>query len=367
MPPALLEVRGLAVDVPDRGQPRRVLDGIDLDIAAGEMLVLVGPSGCGKTTLLRTLAGLLGPAGGSVLIAGRDQRGVPPHARGTSLVLDTPALVGHLSVRRNVALAVRPGTDPVLARDSVDTALATLDLLSLEDRLPSELSTGQAHRVALARALVGRPRLLLLDEPLAHVDPLARAGLARQVLAVHRRLHCASLHVTHDLGEALSMADRIAVMRDGHLVQVDTPRAIWNRPASTWVASRTGTPNVLRAPLLEVVDDPEPTAVVEILGSRHLVPCPATGLRAPGTCLVCAHGDAVRILGPDDSGEADLVGEGAQVLSVRFGGDHVDYELETDEATLVARTPPEPRARAWHVGERVRVALVDSLAWAVPR
>lgn len=360
-----LHVEDLTVDLPTGHGTRRVLDRVDLDIAPGEMVALIGPSGCGKTTLLRTIAGLTAPVRGRVVVSGRDQSRIPPQRRPTTLVFDTPSLVPHLTVRENVAFAVDATRDALTAEDEVGTALTTLDLLPIADRLPGEVSAGQAQRTALARALVRRPHVLLLDEPLAHVDPLARDGLRREIMAVHRRLRCASVFVTHDIPEALAVADRIAVMRRGSLVQVDTPWRIWNRPDSTWVASRTGTPNLVRARVRAVLPGDPPRAVVDLLGQEHRIPCPAD-LSAPGTCIVTAHADAVRILGADDSGSRDLEGDRAQVLSVRFGGDHVDLEVETDEATLVARTPPEPRAPALRVGDRLRVALVDDLAWAVP-
>ncbi|MDN5963454.1 MAG: ABC transporter ATP-binding protein, partial [Actinomyces sp.] len=362
---ATLVLEGLEVRLSGASHTRTVIQGVALRVRAGEMLALIGPSGCGKTTLLRTIAGLASTTGGRVLIDGMDQEGIPAQRRRAALVLDTPALVPHLTLRQNVAFAVAAGTGVVRARDEVETALTTLDLLSLADRLPAEVSAGQAQRAALARALVRRPHVLLLDEPLAHVDPLAREALRREILTVHRRLRCASVMVTHDLPEALSMADRIAVMRAGTLVQVGTPWEIWNRPASSWVASRTGTPNLLRARPLDVLPGDPPRVVVEILGRTLHIPCSADVV-APGTCLVTAHADAVRILGPDTSGTRDLVGDTGQVLGVRFGGDHVDVEVETDEATVVARTPPHPRAPALQVGDRVRLCLEEDLAWVVP-
>src|SRR5699024_8697009 len=205
--------------------------GGDLQIRAGEMLALIGPSGSGKTTLLRRIAGLEPLPAGTVRVAGRDMAEVPVEHRPSTMLFETPVLFPQLTVEENIAFALERGRVDTAAADQLDVALTSLDLRTLRTRLPHQISAGQRQRVALARALLRRPEVMLLDEPLAHIDPPARAGLLREIGRVHERLGSASVLVTHDWADALAVADRIAVMREGRIVQVGMPRQIFSRPA----------------------------------------------------------------------------------------------------------------------------------------
>lgn len=213
---------------------RPVLQGVDLDVAAGEIVCILGPSGGGKSTLLRAVAGLV-PAEGLIEVAGESMAGVPPHRRGIGMMFQNDLLFPHLDVAGNVGFGVRP---PAAQR-----VAAMLDLVGLSGysaRSIDTLSGGQAQRVALARALAPQPRLLLLDEPFGALDVVLKSELVLEVQRVLRELGMTVLAVTHDRQEAFTLADRVAVLRDGRLVQVGTPDELWNHPADTYVARLVG-------------------------------------------------------------------------------------------------------------------------------
>ncbi|PPD15540.1 MAG: ABC transporter ATP-binding protein [Methylobacterium sp.] len=222
------------------------LEDISLDIREGELLAVIGPSGCGKSTILKLIAGFLIPQSGRITIGGEDMTQVPPRKRDLGIVFQNYALFPHMTLAANVGYALKLRQVPAAeAGERVREALGMVGLGHLADRLPRSLSGGQQQRVALARALVFRPRALLLDEPLSALDATLR-GEMRDEIARLQRLHgIATLHITHDQEEALSMAHRVAVMRDGRILQVDTPERLYARPVSRAVAAFVGQANLL--------------------------------------------------------------------------------------------------------------------------
>jgi ABC-type Fe3+/spermidine/putrescine transport system ATPase subunit len=221
---------------------------VDLQIAPGEFVTLLGPSGCRKTTCLRMVAGFVTPTSGRILLGGRDVTAVPPHRRNTGMVFQSYALFPHKTVAANVGfgLKVRRVPGPEVARRTEEV----LRMVRLEDYAscyPGELSGGQKQRVALARAIVFGPEVLLLDEPLGALDLKLREELQVEIKRIQSALGITTLFVTHDQGEALGMSDRIAVMRDGEVVQVDTPAAVYERPNSCYVANFVGRANRMEA------------------------------------------------------------------------------------------------------------------------
>jgi ABC-type Fe3+/spermidine/putrescine transport system ATPase subunit len=223
---------------------RRVVDTVTLEARRGEFFSLLGPSGCGKTTLLRMIAGFDRPDAGVVRLGGIDMAGVPVHKRDLNLVFQNYALFPHMNVGRNVAFGLRMQKvrDP---EPLVKAALAKVRLPGYEHRSPATLSGGEQQRVALARAIVTNPRVLLLDEPLGALDLKLRKGLQQELRRLQRELAMTFIYVTHDQEEALSMSDRIAVMNQGVVEQLGTPRAIYDRPASRYVAEFVGTANII--------------------------------------------------------------------------------------------------------------------------
>ena len=228
----------------------RAVDSLSLDIHAGEFFALLGPSGCGKTTLLRMLAGFETPDEGRILLDGRDIAYVPPYLRPINMMFQNYALFPHLSVRDNIAFGLKRARMPrseVAARVAEMVALVRLE--GLEKRRPDQLSGGQRQRVALARSLARRPKLLLLDEPLAALDKKLRENTQAELMELQRRLGLTFIIVTHDQDEAMSLAGRIGVMDAGRLEQVATPRELYEAPRSRWIAEFVGDVNLFEGRL----------------------------------------------------------------------------------------------------------------------
>jgi putative spermidine/putrescine transport system ATP-binding protein len=222
--------------------------GVTLEIRRGELFALLGPSGCGKTTLLRLIAGLEEPDAGAIRIGGADVTSVPAHRRPVNMVFQQYALFPHLTVERNVAFGLRYKTLSRSARaERVAAALALVRLTGLEHRRPDQLSGGQRQRVALARALVLEPQVLLLDEPLAALDPNLRRTVQVELKSLQRSLGISFVFVTHDREEALALSDRIAVMDHGRVEQVGSPVEVFESPATEFVARFLGATNVFTA------------------------------------------------------------------------------------------------------------------------
>jgi ABC-type sugar transport system ATPase subunit len=216
---------------------------VNIDVADGELLVLVGPSGSGKSTVLRLIAGLDSPTAGRVKLDGRDVTDLAPQGRDLAMVFQSYALYPHKSVRENLmfGLRMRKVPAPVMA-DRVQKAAAALGIEALLDRRPAQLSGGERQRVALGRAVVREPRAFLLDEPLSNLDPRLRASTRAELALLHRRLNATMIYVTHDQEEALTLGNRIAVMRSGVVEQIGEPMEIYERPANVFVAEFVGTP-----------------------------------------------------------------------------------------------------------------------------
>lgn len=282
---------------------------IDLTVEPGQVLAVVGPSGSGKTTLLRVVSGLLDPTEGAVLIGGRDQARVPPERRPVAMVFQGYALFPHLDVRDNIGFGLRVrGVRKAERGTRVESAAGALGIGQLLDRLPAQLSGGERQRVALARALVRDPAVFCLDEPLSALDPLLRVDARRELAELLRADGRCAVFVTHDQSEAMTIGDRVAVLRDGGLEQVDTPRALYDRPATPFVGAFVGTP--------------------------------AMSLLQRDGGLVGVRPEHVRL----------VPGEDARVAAVEDHGHEVHVLLDVDGGRLLARVPV---GQAPPVGSRV--------------
>jgi spermidine/putrescine ABC transporter ATP-binding subunit len=231
----------------------RALDSVSMDIAEGEFFALLGPSGCGKTTLLRILAGFESPNGGEVSIDGQAMLSVPPNKRPVNMVFQNYAIFPHLNVRQNLAYGLRRQKLPKTELDArIEAALALIKLEGFGERRSEQLSGGQRQRVALARALIKQPKVLLLDEPLGALDKKLREQMQVELRALQQEVGITFVFVTHDQEEALSMSDRIAVVSEGRVLQVDSPERLYERPTSREVADFIGTMNFVPGTVTEV-------------------------------------------------------------------------------------------------------------------
>ena len=234
------------------GAERPSVTDLNLDIADGEFLVLVGPSGCGKSTTLRMLAGLEEVTGGNIYIGDRDVTDVPSRDRDIAMVFQNYALYPHMTVAENMGFALKIAKiSAEERRRRVEEAAKILDLTDYLDRKPKALSGGQRQRVAMGRAIVRSPQVFLMDEPLSNLDAKMRVATRTDIARLQQDLGVTTVYVTHDQVEAMTMGDRVAVLKDGHLMQVDTPRALYDRPATEFVAGFIGSPamNLFRVPV----------------------------------------------------------------------------------------------------------------------
>jgi spermidine/putrescine transport system ATP-binding protein/putrescine transport system ATP-binding protein len=236
------------------------VDNVTLDIVAGEFFVLLGPSGCGKTTLLRMIAGFELPSEGQILIDGQDMAGIPPNQRPVNMVFQSYAVFPHMSVADNVSYGLKiAGVGRAEREERVREALQLVSLAGFEQRMPDQMSGGQRQRVALARSLVMRPKVLLLDEPLSALDAKLRAQMQFELADLQDKVGITFITVTHDQDEALSMASRIAVMNKGEVAQLATPSDLYEYPASRFVADFVGSVNIFEGKL--TLDEPDKAAV----------------------------------------------------------------------------------------------------------
>jgi multiple sugar transport system ATP-binding protein len=326
-----------------------VVHGIDLDIADTEFLVLVGPSGCGKSTLLRMIAGLEDVSSGAILIDGRTVNEVQPKSRDIAMVFQDYALYPHLSVFRNMSFALEvQGKPKDEVRARVERAATILDIAHLFDRLPGQLSGGQRQRVAMGRALVRNPKVFLFDEPLSNLDAKLRSDMRIEIKKLHQEVRTTIIYVTHDQVEAMTLADRIVVMRAGHVEQIGTPDDVYNRPATLFVGGFIGAPRMNQIVCRPAADG---CATVE---TEDGVRFPLSRFR-PDT-LGSADRKLVLGLRPETFTFANGDGPLSLQASIRFveplGSDTLIF-FPLGATEIIARLPPSPDLKA---GATIRLA-----------
>jgi ABC-type Fe3+/spermidine/putrescine transport system ATPase subunit len=334
------------------------VDGVDLTVADGELFTLLGPSGCGKTTLLRLLAGFYQPDAGTIRFGDRVVNGRPPYERGIGMVFQNYALWPHMTVAENITYGLRLRKLPAEAvRARLAEGLRQVNLVGLEARYPGQLSGGQQQRVALARALVLNPDLLLLDEPLSNLDAKIRIQVRAEIRRLQRELSITTVYVTHDQEEALSLSDRVAVMRDGHVLQVGPPRELYERPRTRFVADFVGTNNLVPGEVQEAGE-----------GGDLLVRTPLGPLRAVASGPV--SGRCVLAVRPENVALDPAPGEGnrvpGRVSLVSYLGNTLRYDVQTEPGLVLRADIRDP----WHhdplpVGRPVTLGFPPSVTLAV--
>jgi spermidine/putrescine transport system ATP-binding protein len=304
---------------------RTIINELSLDVREGEFLSFLGPSGCGKTTLLRIIAGLDYPSSGRVFLEGRDVTDVPAHKRPVNMVFQRVTLFPHLNVGENVAFGLKLKHVPKdEARKRVAQALELVRLPGFEDRDSATLSGGEAQRVSLARALVNRPRVLLLDEPLSALDLQIRQQLQVELKDIHRELGSTFIYVTHDQEEAMTMSDRILVMHEGEIVQMGSPTEIYRAPASVFVAGFVGKSNMWEATVLE---PGVPRARVDLDGEQLWARAVADTVQGEHVLLL-VRPECISLESPDGPASCDERSSLPGVVQdVQFLGSVVNYRV----------------------------------------
>jgi len=301
------------------------VDRVSLEVRDGEFLTLLGPSGCGKTTTLRIIAGLIDPDEGEVLLDGKPMQHLPAHRRQTAMVFQSYALFPHMTVHDNIGFGLRMrGMPPVRITQRVGETLALVEMEGLGDRYPRQLSGGQQQRVAVARAIVTQPKVLLFDEPLSNLDAKLRERLRLELRALQQRLGVTTVYVTHDQAEALALSDRVAVMFQGRVVEIGTPREVYRTPRSRLTAEFLGITNLLEGR-------------VTATGDGRCTVQTRLGLLQAGVTSPVQAGDTVTLsFRPEDIhiGRHEGTTITARILHASYLGSVTDYVVESEGIVL---------------------------------
>lgn len=316
-------------DISKRFSDMLVLDDVSLELETGELLVLLGPSGCGKSTLLRIISGLETADSGEVHIEGRRVDHLRPRDRNVSLVFQNYSLYPHMTVRKNLSFPLRvAGVSKSKIESGVQNVAGMLDLGDRLNDRPGQLSGGQRQRVALGRAIIREPSIFLLDEPLSNLDAALRVRMRKEIVRIQKELGKTMVHVTHDQTEALTMADRIALLHDGRIEQLGTPGELYDRPASQWAASFVGIPkiNLIDTHLLDGRLVP-----FGIIPTRDI-----TAKLSSDGCVLGLRPEAIKL-----SGDGEYEG---RIESCEYMGDHyvVELSFQSHHLTMsnMVTTPP---------------------------
>ena len=363
--PVLLQIRHLSKSYGDT----QILQNINLDIYDGEFLTLLGPSGCGKTTLLRLIGGFELPNAGSLHLEGVDIAGLPAEKRPINTVFQQYALFPHMNVYDNIAYGLKLKGVPKTEIDQrVREALAMVQLDHTINRRPQDLSGGQQQRIAIARAVVNRPKMLLLDEPLSALDAKLREQMQSELKRLQRELGITFVFVTHDQQEALSMSDRIAVMKNGVFQQIDTPIGIYESPANLFTASFIGETNLFKGKVLEVNPASIKVEVVEQNDSFHPIrelPRPKFDVQVGQNVNLLLRPEDIRVYYTHE-GHEGLIGN---VVDSAYKGSTLDSVIRLKNGNIVRTSEyfneDDPNFN-YKLGQEVRIDWVDGWEWILP-
>jgi len=330
------------------------VDDVNLEVKTGELVTILGPSGCGKTTTLRMIAGFEYPTSGSILIGDKDVAKIPPNKRGLSMVFQSYALFPHLTIYENVAYGLRVQKLPAREiRERTERALDLMQLTTMAKRYPSQVSGGQQQRIALARAIVIEPSVLLFDEPLSNLDAKLREYMRDELRKLQKRLGITSLYVTHDQSEAMAISDRVVIMKEGRIRQVGTPREIYAFPQSRFVADFMGKANFLE---VEVLGTNGESARIDIGGKTFIVPRAGRVRPNSGSALLVVRPEALRLISlANVENEIPLKG---CVDRFTYFGNIARYEVATENGPLLIESYNPEASSIFEEGDNVGV-LID--------
>lgn len=363
--PILLQIRQLSKSYGDT----QILQNINLDIYDGEFLTLLGPSGCGKTTLLRLIGGFELPNAGNLQLEGVDIAGLPAEKRPINTVFQQYALFPHMNVYDNIAYGLKLKGVPKTEIDQrVREALAMVQLDHTINRRPQDLSGGQQQRIAIARAVVNRPKMLLLDEPLSALDAKLREQMQSELKRLQRELGITFVFVTHDQQEALSMSDRIAVMKNGVFQQIDTPIGIYESPANLFTASFIGETNLFKGKVLEVNPATIKVEVVEQNDGFHPIrelPRPKFDVQVGQNVNLLLRPEDIRVYYTHE-GHEGLIGN---VVDSAYKGSTLDSVIRLKNGNIIKTSEyfneDDPNFN-YKLGQEVRIDWVDGWEWILP-
>lgn len=356
-----LELQGLVKEFGKGQEVVRAVENLHLTIEPGEFVTFLGPSGCGKTTTLRMIAGFETPTSGKILLDGDDLSNLTPDKRPMGMVFQSYALFPHMTVAENISYGLKVqklSSDEIQKR--VSEVLASMSLDNLANRAPNQLSGGQQQRVALARAMVVQPKVLLFDEPLSNLDAKLRGQMRAEIRSIQQRLGITSIFVTHDQDEAMSVSDRIVVMRNAVVQQVGTPSEIYRAPNSVFVADFIGRSNFLE--VSDVKTSQAGSAEVSSLGKSFTVPAHSDA--KSGSSVLLVRPESILVTRQPIPGK--ISGEGT-VTTVIYYGEHVEYTLSTSSGEIVATTTDPIPSEILSVGEKASFSFEANRAWLLPK
>ena len=329
------------------------VDDVNLEVKTGELVTILGPSGCGKTTTLRMIAGFEYPTSGSILIGDKDVAKIPPNKRGLSMVFQSYALFPHLSIYENVAYGLRVQKLPASEiRERTERALDLMQLTTMAKRYPSQVSGGQQQRIALARAIVIEPSVLLFDEPLSNLDAKLREYMRDELRKLQKRLGITSLYVTHDQSEAMAISDRVVIMKEGRIRQVGTPREIYAFPQSRFVADFMGKANFLEVEVLGIDGE---SARIDIGGKTFMVPRAGKARPNSGSALLVVRPEALRLISLSNA-ENEIPLRGC-IDRFTYFGNIARYEVSTENGPLLIESYNPEASSIFEEGDNVGVMI----------
>ena len=338
-------------------QTVKAVEDFNLSIKKGELLTLLGPSGCGKTTVLRILAGFESIDSGNIILSGENINNVPAFSRNMPMIFQSYALFPHLTIFENIAYGLKiRKAKPQIIKNDVEMVLHVVNLAGLEQRYPRELSGGQQQRAALARALVLKPKIILLDEPLSNLDTKLRIHTRTEIKRIQQTLDITAVYVTHDQEEAISIADRIVIMNKGEIVQDGTPEEIYNFPQNIFVADFIGNTNFIEAEILKIYSD---SAIVSVLDQQ-------LEIQYLKNKTVYAHNEEVYLTIKPEAVRInqDLISSSlfkGKISKASFLGPHVEYEIEFGNSFITATQPnSELQLTIFPEGSMVNIELDEN-------
>jgi len=337
----------------------KAVENVNLTVREGELVTLLGPSGCGKTTTLRMISGFENPTSGDMFIDGERINSIPPNQRPTTLVFQNYALFPHMKVAENISygLRIRNLPRPVIEKRT-EEAMRLVGLGGMGGRSPAQLSGGQQQRVSLARSLIMEPKVLLLDEPLSNLDAKLRVATRLEIRHLQQRIGITSVYVTHDQEEAMTLSDRVVIMRSGRIQQVGTPQEIYTRPVNKFVAGFIGRANFIEAEFIRTTSQTE--AEVGLFGRKISIPKPEASCEAGDKLILVVRPEAID---PGPPSEDLVCGE---IIETVYLGNQVTYRVKTDGMVLSVETAnPQAHARLLE-GDTVSLSFAPESLHVLP-